>query len=133
MIPPRAETKVSITVHGGGFFSIGKGQHLTWLQVVLDEAHECKHHRLGPSDLHDQCARALNPAIALFDAGFQHEVGQGHVDVVLNQCHLEDAKAATRFGTRDDQNKAHEEVSETMAPPMPVRTGCRWHGSIIWP
>lgn len=82
-----------------------------WFKDLLDKAYECKHHWLGFDDNEEHSIRVLNGVICWSQDRITYEADARHVEAVLAQLQLNEAKAVTSPGTREDQTKAIEIVS----------------------
>ena len=107
---------ISIIVHGDGFTSIGQRNPLEWLQQFLDYTYECKHHWLGPIDKEEASVRISNRVISWTNDGISYEADQRHVEVVIEQLQLQEAKETSTPCTRDEQIKSLEENADPMSP-----------------
>ena len=96
-VPPsnfcHSRTRVCVIVHGDDLASTGPKAHLEWFKSVFDGAYGCKHHWLEPDDKEEKSTRILNTVIPWTKEGIKHETDQRHVEVVLDQLQLTEAKS----------------------------------------
>ena len=110
------QRNLCVIVHGDDFTSTGPKKQLMWFKELLDKAYECKHHWLGPDDSEERSIRVLNRVICWAKDSITYEADARHVEVVLNQLQLNEAKSVTSPGTREEQTKANETTSDEMKP-----------------
>ena len=102
-------------MHSDGFTSTGPKSQLEWFQNLLDGVYECKHHWLGPSAQEEQSVRILNRIIRWGKDGTTYGADPRHVEVVIEQLKLQEARGVTSPGAREEQTKVHESDSDSMA------------------
>ena len=79
-------------IHGDGFVTIGKEEDLAWLKQGLEKHYEIKTEVLGPSGNDKQQVKVLNRIITWTDTGIEYEADPRHVELILKELHLKDAK-----------------------------------------
>lgn len=102
-------------VHGDDYVSTGKPHDLQWMKSKLEEKYQIKTQMLGPGKEHTKELKIFN-GIATWNqqSGFTYEVDPRHVEIILEQLNLNDAKLVTTLGIRDEgrTQKEHEELFE---------------------
>ena len=89
-------------IHGDDFVTIGKEEDLAWLKQGLEKHYEIKTEVLGPSDKDKQQVKVLNRIITWTDTGIEYEADPRHVELILKELHLKDAKGVCSPGTKED-------------------------------
>lgn len=108
--------QLSVAVRGDDFTSTGPKTQFRWFEELLNKAYECKHHWLGPDDDEGRSIRVLNRVICWDDECIAYEADSRHVEVVLKQLQLNEARSVSTPGTREEQAKSNDESSEEMRP-----------------
>ena len=86
---------------------------MEWFKRFLDGIYECKHHWLGLGKDEEKSVRIFNRVISWSDGGILHEAGQRHVEVVVSQLQLTEARSVSTPGGREEQSKCNEsEIAE---------------------
>ena len=106
--------QLHLTVHGEDFAPIGPEKSLRWFEGLLNQRYECKHMLLCPSG--ENAVRVLNRILTWKSDGIHYEVDQRHVELVVAQLKLDEAKSAITLGIRDEQNQSFETESQPMSP-----------------
>jgi len=79
-------------IHGGDFVTIGKDEDLAWLKCGLEKHYEIKTELLGPSKNDKKQVKVLNRIISWTDTGVEYETDPRHVELILKELQLKDAK-----------------------------------------
>ena len=94
---------VSMTVHGDDFTSCGTEKDLKWVEMAIQAEFELTTHYLGPDvNKHEQELRILNRVIGWGDSNITYEADQRHAEIIIREMGLEDAKAVTTPGSREE-------------------------------
>jgi hypothetical protein len=91
-----------LTVHGDDFTATGSDQNFEWLKTEFEKMFEIKTQNLGPATWQKKEIRVLNRIIRWTEWGLEYEADQRHADMVVRDLGLENAKAVTSPGTRED-------------------------------
>ena len=92
-----------MTVHGDDFTACGSDEDLAWLSARFKEKFEVKVQILGPGPEHAQEVKILNRIVRWTKSGIDYEPDQRHAEMVIRDLGLEQAKAVTTPGTKEDQ------------------------------
>ena len=99
-------------VHGDDYVSIGTSDQLKWLQTQLEKSYQVKTQILGPKEGQLQQVKILNRVVTWDDKrGIGYEADPRHIEIIKQQLKLEEAKAVTTPGTKEEGRTAadHEE------------------------
>ena len=110
------ERGIRTVVHGDDYVSTGSNENLQWMKARLEEKYQIKTQLLGPRKDQQQEVKILN-GIVTWDQqrGLRYEADPRHVEILLKQLELEDAKEVTAPGTKDEGHiteKHKEPLSE---------------------
>ena len=97
-----ADRQISVTVHGDDFTSTGRERDLNWLKNCMQGEFEIKTEMLGPKEHHLKQVRILNRVISWQADGIVYEADQRHAEIIVNELELQNAKAVTSPGCRED-------------------------------
>ena len=90
-------------VHGDDYVSVGLPGQLKWMQEQLASKYQIKIQRLGPHDDNVKELKILNRIIAWSPTkGIIYEADPRHVEIVVEQLKLEQAKPASTPGTKEE-------------------------------
>ena len=90
-------------VHGGDYVSTGLPKDLEWMRKELEKKYQVKTQILGPHEGQQRQITILNRIVTWNNSkGLNYEADPRHVEIVLEQLKMEDAKAVTTPGTRDE-------------------------------
>lgn len=92
-----------------------------WFNSSLDKTYECKHHWLGPSKDDEHSIRILNIVICWNNGSITYEADRRHVEVVIEQMQVAEARRVTSPVAREEQTKANETISDEMNPSRTLR------------
>ena len=95
--------EIAMTVHGDDFTACGSDEDLAWLSARFKEKFEVTIQILGPGPKHAQEVRILNRIVRWTKSGIDYEPDQRHAEMVIRDLGLEQAKAVTSPGTKEDQ------------------------------
>ena len=106
------EKGIRTLVHGDDYVSVGKPQHLKWMKEMLEHKYQIKTHVLGPGEGEVQQLKILNRIISWDgNRGITYEADPRHVEIMVEQLKLGEAKTVTTPGTKDEGKT--QEDSET--------------------
>ena len=92
-----------MTVHGDDFIACGSDEDLAWLSAQFKEEYEVKVQILGPGSEHAQEVKILNRIVRWTASGIDYQPDQRHAEMVIRDLGLEQAKAVSTLGTKEDQ------------------------------
>ena len=90
-------------MHGDDYVSTGMPEHLQWMKKELEKRYIVKIQVLGPGK--DDCkqVKILNRIVTWHDAhGISYEADPRHVELIIKQLQLTDAKTVTTPGTKEE-------------------------------
>ena len=97
------ERGIRTYVHGDDYVSIGKIKELKWMQGKLESAYAIQIQILGPGKDNLQQLRILNRIITWSDVGgIGYEADPRHVELILKQLQLAEAKTVSTPGTKEE-------------------------------
>ena len=102
--------KLRTMVHGDDFVTVGSGCQLKWMQKVLESKFETKTNIIGPEVNDEKAVRVLNRIITYTPSGIEYEADQRHVESMVKDMNMEQAKTLSVAGSDDPD---HSETSET--------------------
>ena len=90
-------------VHGDDYVSTGLPENLNWMKRELEKKYQVKTQVLGPDKEQLQQVKILNRIVSWEGArGLVYEADPRHVEIVVNQQMLQDAKEVNTPGTREE-------------------------------
>ena len=90
-------------VHADDYVSSGKLESLNWLREQLAKKYQIKTQTLGPGRHQMKEVNILNRIVTWDQVnGITYEPDPRHVEIILDQLNLQDAKPATTLGTREE-------------------------------
>ena len=90
-------------VHGDDYVTMGMPEHLGWMKAQLEKKYTVKTQTLGPGEKNQQQIKLLNRVVTWHDNfGIHCEADPRHVEIILKQLKMEDAKIVTTLGTKDE-------------------------------
>ena len=110
------EKGIRTYVHGDDYVSTGKTENLQWMEARLEEKYQIKTQLLGPEKNQEKEVRILN-RIVTWDQqrGLRYEADPRHVEILIKQLELEEAKEVATPGTKEEgrtQEKHKEPLNE---------------------
>ena len=138
-----------MTVHGDDFTSCGTERELKWVEASTKAEFELTTRYLGPDvDKHEQELRILNRVIGWGDSNITYEADQRHAEIIIRGMGLENAKAVTTPGSREEaaissitaedigapvlDPEDPEARGDCFPPAKPQPSGHSWLEEIIW-
>ena len=104
---------VKVSVHGDDITALGEQPDLEWLKCRLLERYEIKFGGLlGPDEGDVQDAMILNRLVHYGATETTYEADPRHVQILVNELGLQDAKPAPTPGVRRSDSEATEPLSE---------------------
>jgi hypothetical protein len=99
---------ISILVHGDDYDSTGILEQLDWLRARLEEKFEMKTLLLGHSNREDvqREVKVLNRVLRATKDGYEYECDQRHVEIILEQLGLTQAKPLSTPGVDETTDSA---------------------------
>ena len=96
-------------VHGDDYVSTAIPKQLTWLKDQLESKHKIKTQWLGPGKDHQREVKILNRIIGWDNQkGVVYEVDPRHVEIIVDQLKLKEAKAVATPGTKEEGTTTHD-------------------------
>ena len=96
-------------VHGDDYVSIGMPEQLSWLKAQLEKRYIVKTQALGPGEENQQQIKILNWLVTWHEKdGIKYDADPRHVEIILKQLHLEDAKPVTTPGTKEEGRNSED-------------------------
>ena len=106
---------VLVVVHGDDFHILGREADLDWTKGILLQNYELTHRaRLGFESGDDKSARVLNRIVTMEDEQIIIEADQRHVEIVVRELGLDEAKGVRTPGIKDPPTS--EEIDEALGP-----------------
>ena len=106
-------------VHGDDYVSVGMPSQLKWLEEQLMKKYQIKTQLLGPGEGQLKELKILNRIVTWRgEKGLTYEVDPRHVEIVVEQLKLGEAKPVATPGTREEgttQQDAQEELNDEEA------------------
>ena len=94
---------IMIYVHGDDYVSTGQPHNLQWLKNKLETKYQVKTQILWPNKDQLQQVKILNRVIIWDNEnGIGYEVDPRHVEIIIQQFSLDNAKPVVTFGTKED-------------------------------
>lgn len=100
-----------VTVHGDDFATVGPRQALELFSSCFDSRCECKHKAFGPYNGEECSIRVLNRIVIWSNEGIEHDAGQRHGEILIEQLTFEEAKPVVAPGDRDEQDEVADIIS----------------------
>ena len=108
------EKGIRTYVHGDDYVSVGRPKHLEWMQKELEKCFTVKTQRLGPQADHLKEVKILNRVVAWHEKKIiSYEADPRHVEILLSQLRLEDARAVATPGTKEE-GRTQEDQEEPL-------------------
>ena len=90
-------------VHGDDYVSIGTASELKWMQQCLETKYQVKTQLLGPSEEHMKQIKIPNRVVTWESGkGLVYEADPRHVEIIIKQLELEQAKPVATPGTKEE-------------------------------
>ena len=106
------EKDIRTFVHGDDYVSIGKLNSLKWVKEHLESKFQIKTQMLGPNQDQVKEVKILNRIVAWDQQkGITYEADPRHVEIMIDQLGLKDAKTVATPGTREE-GRTQEEHNE---------------------
>ena len=100
-------------VHGDDYVSVAEEKELEWMKRQLESKYQIKTQSLGPGERHQQELEILNRIVGWCnEKGIAFEVDPRHVEIIINQLKLQDAKTVCTLGTKDEGNTIQDPDQE---------------------
>ena len=111
---------ISTLVHGDDYASTGSLAQLDWLRAQLEQRFEMKTQVLGHSDRADvqREVKVLNRVRRATKDGYEYECDQRHVEIILEQLELTQAKSLGTPGVDETTESAKSGLEESKSPPL---------------
>ena len=101
-------------MHGDDYVGTGTPEALRWMQNKLDAKYQVKTQLLGPGKGQCQQLKILNGVVTLHgQRGITYEADPRHVELVIEQLILKDAKTVSTPGTREE-GRSKEDHKEAL-------------------
>ena len=101
-------------VHGDDYVSVGLPEQLKWMEQQLANKYQIKTQLLGPNDGNVQELKILNRIIAWnLVQGITYEADPRHVEIVVEQLGLQNAKPVVTPGTKEE-GTTHEDSEQLL-------------------
>ena len=95
--------RIRTYVHGDDYVSTGLPENLNWMKRELEKKYQVKTQMLGLDKDQLSQVNILNRIVSWEGArGFVYEVDPRHVEIVVNQLKLQDAKEVSTLGAREE-------------------------------
>ena len=109
------ERGIRTPVHGDDYVGVGKPQHLQWLKEVLEKKYQIKTQTFGPGKDDVKQLKILNRIICWEGSkGITHEADPRHVEIMVEQLKLKDARPVNTPGTKDE-GKTQEDGEQKLS------------------
>ena len=105
-------TDVAIMVHGDDFVAVGEPEHVETATKSLKERYKIKVETLGTGDGEVREVKVLNKIIRLTKAGLEMEADPRHVEMIVRDMELQDAKTAKTPGAKDVRTRESSDEAE---------------------
>ena len=97
-------------VHGDDYVNTGNPEHLRWLKAQLEKNYQVKIQMLGPEDDQLKQVKILNRIVTWDEKrGLSYEADPRHVEIIKQQLTLEEAKAVSTPGTKEEDRIAADQ------------------------
>ena len=97
------ERAIRSYVHGDDYVSIGLLDQLMWLKGKLEDNYQVKTQIVGPDDNQMQEIKILNRIVSWGKKfGIHYEADPRHIEIIIEQLGLQDAKPVCSPGTREE-------------------------------
>ena len=97
------QRRIRTMVHGDGQLSTGMAKELQWMRECLEKKYQVKTQILGPNKEHTQQVKILNRVVTWNNnQGLIYEADPRHVELIIIQMELDQAKAVTIPGTKEE-------------------------------
>ena len=107
------EKGIRTYVHGADYVSIGMPEALKWMKGKLEAKYIVKTPTLGPSKENQQQIKILNRIVTRSDNdGLAYEADPRHIEIILKQLDVIEAKVVTSLGTRDEGRTSEDSKFE---------------------
>ena len=90
-------------MHGDDYVSTAMPEQLEWLKGQFEKKYIIKTHWLGPGGQHSREIKILNRIVGWDNVkGITFEADPRHAEIIIKQLKLEDAKAVSTLGTKEE-------------------------------
>ena len=86
---------LDLIVHGDDFVTTGDQDDLTWLKEEFEKTFEISTTVIGHDEGDEKAAKVLNRIISVVDDGYTYEADARHVEHMINDLGLKDAKSVS--------------------------------------
>ena len=98
-----ADKGMRTLVHGDDHVSVGQPENLKWMERMLERKYQIKTQVLGPRKEDVQQIKTLNRIISWDNTkGIKYEADLWHVEILIEQLKLADAKTVTILGIKEE-------------------------------
>ena len=100
-------------VHGDDYVSTAKPEQLQWMRTQLEKKYSVKTETLGPGPNDKKQIKFLNRIVTWHDTeGISYEVDPRHIEIILKQLQLTEAKIVTTPGTKEEGRTSEDHKTE---------------------
>ena len=97
------DRNVRMYVRGDDYVSAGRPNQLKWMNDQLEDRYTVTTQTLGPGRHNQQQIEALNRILAWNnDRGMEYEADPRHIEIILKQLQLNEARAVTTPGAQEE-------------------------------
>ena len=90
-------------VHGDDYVSIGIAKNLEWMKQQLEARYQVKTQTLGPDEGQSKEVKIFNRIVTWCSSeGFIYEEDPRHIELIIEQLNIKDAKPVTTPGTKEE-------------------------------